>query len=135
MARSVMTVSGATALKTKSLVKIILTATLAAMLCAAAAAQTTSSTNTDGRTPSALRPGSPAGSYALSGFESVNPFNGSLNFSLPLLKVGGRGAAGFTLTLPLEKKWRVERLGAPPFRFNYGGGPPLAPPHPPSQDV
>src|SRR5256885_1836676 len=130
MVRSAMTVSGATALKTKSLVKIILTATLAAMLCAAAAAQTTSSTNTDGRTPSALRPGSPAGSYALSGFESVNPFNGSLNFSLPLLKVGGRGAAGFTMTLPIEEKGRGGGAGGPPLLLLDTAGAPRAPPPP-----
>lgn len=66
------------------------------------------SNSTNSRTPLALAPGSPAGSYNLSGFESVNLFNGNLNFSLPLLNVGGRGNAGYTLTLPIEHKWSVD---------------------------
>src|SRR6266851_5790441 len=41
-------------------------------------------------TPLAMTPGAPAGSYALSGFDNVNLYNGNLNFSLPLLKIGGR---------------------------------------------
>lgn len=52
-------------------------------------------------------PGSPTGSYALSGFESINLYNGGLNFHLPLLQVGGRGAAGYTMRLPIETRWRV----------------------------
>lgn len=39
---------------------------------------------TDGATPLALSPGTPAGSYPLSGFDNVNLYNGSLNFQLPL---------------------------------------------------
>ena len=60
-------------------------------------------------TPIGLAPGSPAGSYVLSGFESVNIFNGSLNFQLPLARVGGRGSAGFTWTLPIQRKWEIDR--------------------------
>jgi RHS repeat-associated protein len=59
----------------------------------------------DGRTPTGLASGAPAGSYALSGFENVNLFNGNLNFSLPLLKIGGRGSAGYTMMLPIEQTW------------------------------
>jgi hypothetical protein len=59
----------------------------------------------DGRTPTGLAPGAPAGSYALSGFESINLFNGHLNFSLPLLRVGGRGSAEYTMMLPIERTW------------------------------
>ena len=36
---------------------------------------------TDGTTPVGLKPGAPAGSYALSDFENVNLFNGNLNFA------------------------------------------------------
>ena len=43
----------------------------------------------DGKTPLGLSPGAPAGSYALSGFENVNPYNGNLNFHLPLIGIGG----------------------------------------------
>src|SRR5713226_1653808 len=53
-----------------------------------ASAQTTSST--DGSTPLGLSPGSPSGSYPLSGFESINPYNGNLNFHLPLAGSQGR---------------------------------------------
>lgn len=61
-----------------------------------------------GTTPPSLTPGLPAGSYALSGFESVNLFNGNLNFHLPLLNVGGRGGAQIPLLLKIEERWRVE---------------------------
>lgn len=65
----------------------------------------------NGATPSGLTPGAPTGSYPLSGFESVNPYNGGLNFSLPLVSVGGRGAAGATASLKIEQKWMVETQG------------------------
>ncbi|MDQ3802234.1 MAG: discoidin domain-containing protein [Acidobacteriota bacterium] len=76
------------------------------LLSDAAAAQS----NTDGTTPAAITPGAPAGSYALSGFDNINLFNGNLNFSLPLLNVRGRGGAQHTVTLPVEQHWRVERF-------------------------
>ena len=66
------------------------------------------SSPTIGATPLALTPGAPAGSFALSGFDNVNLFNGNLNFRLPLLHIGGRGSAGYTMTLKIEQKWRVE---------------------------
>jgi hypothetical protein len=79
------------------------------LLCAATAqAQTTSSTASDTTTPKALSPGAPAGSYALSGFEHVNLYNGNLDFHLSLLRVGGRGSAGYTMMLAIDaKKWSV----------------------------
>jgi hypothetical protein len=70
---------------------------------------TTTTSVTDGRTPSALQAGSPAGSYPLSGFDNVNLYNGNLNFRLPLLQVGGRGSAGVTVTLALNlKSWHIK---------------------------
>lgn len=65
---------------------------------------------TDGSTPLGLTPGMPAGSYALSDFDSVNLYNGNLGFRLPLLGIGGRGGAGYTVTLRLEQKWIVDKL-------------------------
>src|SRR5215213_727143 len=82
--------------------------TLTVLLAAAASAQSTE-TVTDGTTPSGLASGSPAGSYALSGFESVNPYNGGLNFSLPLLTVGGRGGAGYSIKLRIDQKWMIRK--------------------------
>ncbi|MGH9754155.1 MAG: hypothetical protein ACREA2_15360, partial [Blastocatellia bacterium] len=73
---------------------------------------------TDGTTPLALTPGAPAGSYALSGFDNVNLYNGHLNFSLPLLSIGGRGGAQMTLPLPIERTWRIEENAVP----EPGGG-------------
>src|SRR5689334_8685458 len=37
------------------------------------------------QTPLGMQKGAPAGSFSLSGFESVNPYSGGLNFTLPLL--------------------------------------------------
>ncbi len=80
---------------------------LMAVTAGAATAQTQKVT--DGSTPSALTPGAPAGSYSLSGFETVNPYNGGLNFSLPLLTVGGRGGAGYAVTLRIDQKWVIRK--------------------------
>lgn len=74
---------------------------------------------TDGSTPSALTAGAPAGSYSLSGFESVNPYNGGLNFSLPLLSLGGRGGAGYTITLRIDQKWSIRKDINPGHAANY----------------
>lgn len=83
-------------------------ALLALLAAPCAQAQTTSVT--DGSTPSALTPGAPAGSYPLSDFESINLYNGNLNFALPLLRVGGRGAVDASVTLKIERHWRVKTL-------------------------
>lgn len=69
---------------------------------------------TDGSTPLGLAPGSPAGSYALSDFESVNLYNGTLSFNLPLLKVAGRGGAGHDVTIRMEQKWLVTKFREQP---------------------
>src|SRR5438046_2220127 len=63
---------------------------------------------TDGSTPLALQPGAPAGSYRLSDFENINFFSGSLNFSLPLVDIHGRGEAAYTMSVPIERHWRVD---------------------------
>ena len=47
--------------------------------------------------------------YGLSKLEGINVFNGGLNVALPLLKVGGRGGAGYTITRrPKKTTWTVE---------------------------
>ena len=85
----------------------LLTAALWLTLACAATAQAQTSA-TDGKTPTGLAPGSPSGSYALTGFETVNLYGGSLSFRLPLKGVGGRGEAGYAVTLPVEQKWIVK---------------------------
>ena len=71
----------------------------------------TNITNSNGKTPSGMAPGSPAGSYPLSGFENINLFNGNLSFHLPLLTVGGRGTVSSVIMLGLNtKNWRVNHF-------------------------
>ena len=85
---------------------------LALISVSAAYGQTTRS-SLDGTTPLALTPGAPAGSYTLSDFEHINLFNRRFNFSLPLVTVGGRGAASHTSTLQIESKWSVDHETRP----------------------
>jgi YD repeat-containing protein len=86
------------------------------IISSAVAAQTTSAT--DGSTPLGLQPGSPAGSYALSGFDNVNFYNGNLSFQVSLLGVSGRGGAQMPVMLPITGKWRVSDVAIP----QIGGG-------------
>ena len=50
------------------------------VLLASTSINSQTTTPTDTTTPLALSPGSPAGSYAVSDFENVNPYNGNLSF-------------------------------------------------------
>ncbi|MGE0882088.1 MAG: hypothetical protein AB7P14_00965, partial [Blastocatellales bacterium] len=68
----------------------------------------------DGYTPTGVEQGGPAGAYALSGFENVNLFNGNLNVNMPLMRIGGRGTAGYVMNLPLDLHWEV-------FEWSYVG--------------
>ncbi len=81
------------------------------LLLACTSSRASAQSATDGATPSGMAPGAPAGSYQLSGFDNVNFYNGHLNFSLPLLKVGGRGGAQIPVLIPIEQPWRVEYQG------------------------
>jgi len=78
------------------------------LLAALANGQTTGAT--DGATPMALQPGAPAGSYTLSAFDTINPYNGNLNFRLPLVSAAGRGDARYTMSLPIEQHWTVRHF-------------------------
>src|SRR5262245_19063410 len=62
------------------------------------------------QTPPGMAPGPIAGTYPLSDFDSVNLFSGNLSIHLPMLKVGGRGEAGYTMTLAINsKRWMVNK--------------------------
>jgi hypothetical protein len=87
---------------------LFITALLLVLFFITAKAQ--NSSLTDGATPLGIAPGAPAGSYALSGFDNINLYNGNLNFRLQLMQVGGRGGTGYTMTLPIERHWHVERV-------------------------
>ena len=84
--------------------------------------------STTGSTPLALKPGAPAGSYALSELDNINPYNGSLNFRLPLLHIGGRGTAGYMMTLPIEQKWLIHTTPIYQYVYDDGGNGPLPEP-------
>src|SRR6266404_1618692 len=72
--------------------------------------QTLPSSLTNGFTPPGLEPGTPAHSYALSGFDNISYFSGKLNFRLPLVKIGGRGEAGYTMMLPIQREWSANAV-------------------------
>src|SRR5262245_49648052 len=59
----------------------------------------------DGLTPEALQPGSPAGSYVLSELDTLNLYNGSAHVEIPLLQIGGRGEAGYTMYAKYDTHW------------------------------
>ena len=59
--------------------------------------------------PSAYQGSTAVGSYPLSGFDNINYFNGNLDFNLPLLTLGGRGEASFTMMLTIgQVGWRID---------------------------
>jgi RHS repeat-associated protein len=55
--------------------------------------------------PNAAKPGSYGGASGLSDFETINPYSGSLNFNLPLIAVGGRGAVSSSASLTINQKY------------------------------
>lgn len=65
-------------------------------------------------------PGAALGAWQLSGLDSVNLFSGSLSFNLPLLQIGGRGEAGYSLLQNFETRWVAEKVfGGGTFEFSY----------------
>jgi len=75
--------------------------------------------------------GSPMGSYSLSGFETINLYNGALSVNIPLLKVGGRGEAGYTISVSIQQGWGftsfydtvTNEYSFSPYQNNTGGDP------------
>ena len=99
----------------KILIKPLLSAPrivlLALFLIASASAQNSTTSVTDGKTPSGLAAGSPSGSYDLTSFENINLFNGNLNVHLGLESIGGRGSAAYQMMLALNlKSWHVKHF-------------------------
>ncbi len=95
----------------KQTLRTLIVIFLVVLSLSVAKAQQTTTSVTDGSTPSGLQPGSPAGSYALSGFDNVNLYNGNLNFHLPLVQISGRGSAQMTSVLALNvKSWHVSHF-------------------------
>jgi YD repeat-containing protein len=86
---------------------------LIVLLLAGVAAGQSSWSATTGTTPTSMSPGAPAGSYSLSGFESVGLYDRRINFDMKLLHIGGRGAAGFDIQLPMQVQWQESHYGYP----------------------
>ena len=79
-----------------------------------------------GPVPPAIATGSPApSSYALSGFDKINYFNGSVNIDIPIATIGGRGTASHTLIVPIQQQWILNNTGptivAEPVTGSYFG--------------
>jgi hypothetical protein len=55
-----------------------------------------------------------------SGFENINFFNGNLNFTLPLLKIHGRGESGHAIVLKRENKWTM--FHGPSYSYAHSNG-------------
>jgi YD repeat-containing protein len=78
------------------------------LTCVDAFGQTVTTTSPyDGTTPPAIAPGAPDGSYALSGFDTINLYSGKLNVLLPLHSINGRGEAAYNMVLPIQRNWKV----------------------------
>ena len=111
-------------IKNNRLCGILLNSLFFVLLLSQIVGRAAAQSSIDGLLPSALTPGSPAGSYD-SSVDAVNLFNGNLNFRIPLLTVGGRGGAAFPLAFSLNPKWIVVREAIPgqPARLYpaYGG--------------
>ena len=91
---------------------LLFTLLFLAAMCGRATAQNS------GAMPSGLASGAPAGAYPLSDFESINFFSGHLNFRLPLVKMGGRGGARFSVPFVVEQTWVMESYFDPATQSN-----------------
>ena len=88
--------------------RIILNSLLFVLLLSQIVGRAAAQSALNGPLPSALKPGSPAGSYE-SSMDTINLFNGHLNFRIPLITIGGRGDAGLPLVFSLNPQWAVTK--------------------------
>ncbi len=103
-------------MKQRSRMEIGLALTLCWLsICVGASAQSNNTllTSTTGFTPPKMTPGSPDSSYELSGFDTINPMNGKLNFRLVLRTLEGRDGMKLPIVLPLQRNWQGQTLSIP----------------------
>jgi RHS repeat-associated protein len=74
-------------------------------------AQTSGSAGYGGIGDPAVAPGSPSSSYALSGVDQINYYNGLVNVKIPLYTVGGRGGASVRVAPAIQRQWTVVPAG------------------------
>ncbi len=60
----------------------------------------------------AAAPGTPASSYALSGIENVNLYNGNLDVTIPVMNITGRGSASKSVVVPIQRRWNADNTGS-----------------------
>jgi hypothetical protein len=72
-------------------------------------------------------PGDPSSSYALSGVDHVNYYNGNLNVAIPLRPILGRGSVSRTPVVSIEHQWSIIEVN--------GAYAPFAPVQPPLAPV
>lgn len=96
---------------TRLILRMLRLCAVIALLTIICAVQSKAQSNpTQGFTPSGLKPGAPAGSYGLSGFDNINLYNGNLNFGLPLIGIGGRGGAKTQMMLAIDSvRWSIDK--------------------------
>jgi hypothetical protein len=82
-------------------------------ICSACLSQLSAQSVADPTTLPAMKPGTPAGSYALSGFDTIDLYSGKINWAIPLRTIGARGKSGYQMVLPIQQSW-VTELQAPP---------------------
>lgn len=63
-----------------------------------------------GNLPVAIEPGAPLGSFALSNLDSIDPYRGSLGVSIPLIRIDGRGEAGYLIKARVSSNsWYIRK--------------------------
>jgi RHS repeat-associated protein len=63
-----------------------------------------------GNLPTAIEPGAPLGSFSLSNLDSIDPYRGSLSVAIPLIRVSGRGEAGYLIQARVSSSsWYVNK--------------------------
>ncbi len=76
-------------------------------------AQTSGGAGYGGIGDPAVAPGSPPSSYALSGIEHINCYNGLVNITIPTYMVGGRGNVSLPVVILIQRQWSVSPPNTP----------------------
>ncbi len=79
----------------------------------------TSLTQAQTASTSARTPGAPAGSYALGDADTINLFNGNLNYNMPLFNLAGRGEAKTSVGIVIEGQWDRKEFETSPGFFMH----------------
>jgi RHS repeat-associated protein len=70
-------------------------------------AQSTTESSLSGPLSPSVALATPATTYALSGIDQINYYNGSVSVQIPVATFGGRGAANVGVSVPISRQWEV----------------------------